>query len=483
MKNILIRAGISPLDNFDACYMLNHNSIGDNVGNLIYAYSVFKTLMTDSVEKITPNYYKSLQGKADEINEEYDAFIIPLADAFRADFMPEMRKMTALIKELKIPCVIVGVGLRAPFEPGDVMSYPFDEDIKEFIKAVLEKSSIVGVRGEYTSAYLKRLGFREEIDHTVIGCPSMYTNGANINIREGKLTKDSLLSMNASVLSPDNVHEFMRKCETQFPNHYFLPQRLQEMRLLYTGMPYYHKQDGSYPTKITDEVYAKDRVKFFLNIPTWMDFLGKAEMSVGGRLHGNIVATVSGTPSILIPHDARMRELTEYHHLTHVWAKDINENTNLLEIASKLDFQEVSRFHKKNFDHYVDFLDKNGLDHIYKNGNDPKESPLERKIKELDLQAPISSVRNCSFEEMAKRLYEICPPLEKKRDNLKSENVKLKSKISNLERDKKSIKMMNTRLKKENKEMEAAKNEAEEKLQASSFLGVIKRVTNKTLKK
>lgn len=473
MKNILIRAGISPLDNFDACYMLNHNSIGDNVGNLIYAYSIFKTLMTDSVEKITPNYYKSLQGKAEEINEKYDAFVIPLADAFRADFMPEMRKMTALIKELKIPCIIIGVGLRAPFELGEAMSYPFDEDIKEFIKAVLDKSSIVGVRGEYTSAYLKRLGFREEIDHTVIGCPSMYTNGPDMNIREVNLTKDSLLSMNASVLSPNNVHDFMRRCEKQFPNHYFLPQRLQEMRLLYTGMPYYHKQQGIYPTKITDTIYKEDRVKFFLNIPTWMDFLSKAELSVGGRLHGNIVGTVSGCPSILIPHDARMKELTEYHHLTHIWAKDINETTDLLDLAAKLDFHEVSRFHKKNFEHYIDFLDKNGLDHIYKENNNPKEAPLEKKLRQIKLLPEIQSVRNCSFEEMAVRLNEIYPMIEKKSGKVKSENIKLKAKISNLERENKNLKNDKITLEKEKKEVE-------KQIEASSFSGILKRVKKKT---
>lgn len=471
MKNILIRAGVSPLDNFDARYMLNHNSIGENVGNLIYAYSIFKTLMTDSVDKITPNYYASLQGRAAEINETYDAFVIPLADAFRAEFMPEMRRMTALIKELTIPCIIVGVGLRAPFEPGEKMSYSFDEDIRDFIKAVLEKSSIVGVRGEYTSAYLKNLGFREEIDHTVIGCPSMYTNGPEMKIREVNLTNQSPISINDNVLSPENVHQFLKRCEKQFPDHYFLPQRLQEMRLLYAGLPYHHKQGGLYPTRITDEVYAEDRVKFFLNIPTWTEFLSKMDISVGSRLHGNIVATVSGTPSILIPHDARMRELTQYHQLPHVFAKDINENTDLLELASRLDFQQVSRCHKKNFEHYIDFLDKNGLDHIYKDGKCPDEAPLERKLKEIKLQPGISSVRNCSFEEMADRLFEIYIPLEKKSTNLKSENTKLKGNISNLERKNKALGDENKTLKKEN---EAIKN--------SGFSGTVKRVAKKVKK-
>ncbi|MEG2775155.1 MAG: polysaccharide pyruvyl transferase family protein [Acetivibrio sp.] len=475
MKNLLIRAGISPLDNFDAAYILNHNAIGDNVGNLIYAYSVFRTLMTDSVEEITPNYYKSLEGKADEINEKYDAFIIPLADAFREDFMPEMRKMTALIKQLTIPCVIVGVGLRAPFEPGTEMRYPFDEDIKDFMKAVLDKSAMVGVRGEYTAAYLSRLGFRDGTDHTVIGCPSMYTNGSELEIRKPVLTKDSVISINASVLSPNNVHAFVKKCEMEFPNYYFLPQRLQEMRLLYTGMPYFHKQKGKYPTRITDEVYAEDRVKFFLNIPTWREFLGKADLSVGGRLHGNIVATVSGTPSILIPHDGRMRELTEYHHLTHIWAKDIHEDSDLLELASKLDFQDVSRYHKKNFQHYLDFLDKNGLDHIYKNGANPKVAPLEKRLEKITLQPPVSSVIHCNFYEAAQRLEEISIPLDKKRDSLKAETVKLKGQITQLERENKNLKQKYAA-------MEKLKKETEEKLASSGIQGAIKKVKAKTKK-
>ena len=57
MKNYLIRAGVSPLDNFDAAYMAANNSIGSNVGNLVYAYIIFRTLMKEDV-KITPDYYK-----------------------------------------------------------------------------------------------------------------------------------------------------------------------------------------------------------------------------------------------------------------------------------------------------------------------------------------------------------------------------------------------------------------------------------------
>src|SRR5699024_5258954 len=135
--------------------------------------SVFRTLMTkDTV--ITPDYYKIDHTKADEINEKYDCYVIPLADAFRKDFVPSLRKYTKLIKKLKIPVVVIGVGLRAPFEPNLKEGFPFDEDVKAFVKAVLEKSNIIGLRGQITSDYLISLGFKEGKNNKFIFFPYMF---------------------------------------------------------------------------------------------------------------------------------------------------------------------------------------------------------------------------------------------------------------------------------------------------------------------
>lgn len=47
---------MSPLEPFDAAKMIMDNTFGGNIGNLIYQYSVFRTLMTkDTI--ITPDYY------------------------------------------------------------------------------------------------------------------------------------------------------------------------------------------------------------------------------------------------------------------------------------------------------------------------------------------------------------------------------------------------------------------------------------------
>jgi hypothetical protein len=402
MKNILIRAGMSPLDIFDASYILNNNSIGGNVGNLIYQYSVFRTLMTEDTI-ITPDYYDYEPSRADEINEKFDCYVIPLADAFRKEFVPSLRKYTQLIKKLKIPVYVIGVGLRAPFEPKLNEGFPFDEDVKEFIKAVLEKSNIVGLRGEITSKYLTGLGFKEGVDHTVIGCPSMYTFGRDLNIRETNITKESMVCVNSSRLSPKNVLDFITRGMEEFPNHYFIPQWLKELRLVHLGAPAIAPDSNNYPVKISDPAYANNRVRYPLNAPTWFDFIGQADLSFGARLHGNITATISGTPSIIIPKDARMRELAEYHQLTHVMANEINEKTRLSDLIEKVDFQQPTKRQAENFDHYIDFLNKNKINHIYKETNHPARIPLEERLSDvqlLPLEVPISA---CSIEETVAR--------------------------------------------------------------------------------
>ena len=455
MKKLYMRAGMSPTDVFSPEYMLLNNSIGNNVGNLLYAFGVNRTLSVEGTE-VVPTYYKVDPKNAEEVNEQYDAFIIPLADAFRPDFRGELRNMTSFIKKLTIPCVVIGAGLRAEFEPNLQRVFEFDEDVTNFVKAVLEKSSMVGVRGEITAQYLSKLGFREGIDHTVIGCPSMYTYGKDVKIRDTKLTEDSMISINSSVLSPEHVHQFLYNTMQKIPNHYFLPQRIQELRTVYTGQPYVQKYSEYYPSKMSDKIYEENRVRFMLNVPTWLDFLRQADLSVGGRLHGNIASIVAGTPALLIPHDARMRELTNYHSLPHIWAKDIDANADIFELFAKMDFKQVEKVHEKNFEHYIEFLDKNGLDHIYKDGMHPTEAPLDKKVAQVELLPPLEPISGCTKEEVIERWQRYYPEAEARTERMKGEVKKLRTRTKTLEKQYKTAK---TELQtSENQRMDAEKN-------------------------
>lgn len=429
---------MSPFDNFDAPHIMFNNSIGGNVGNLIYQYSVMRTLMTEDTI-ITPDYYVNNPEKADEINEKYDCYIIPLADAFREQFVPSLRRYTKLIKRLKIPVVVIGVGLRAPFEPKLNEGFSFDKDVMEFVSAVLEKSSMLGLRGEITSKYLSRLGFKEGVDHTVIGCPSMYAFGRELNIRQTNITKESKVSVNSSLLSPKNVLDFITRGMEEFPNHYFIPQWMKEMVLTYTGAPPIANDRNNYPVKMSDSVYMNDRVRYFLNVPTWLEFMKEVDLSFGARLHGNISATIAGTPSIIVPKDARMRELTNYHGLTHIWAGDIKEDTTLSEIIEKSDFQSPTKKQGKNFDHFINFLNKNNLEHIYKESMEPCKVPFDEKVSSIEHHPAIKPISGCGLEEMVQRFEKYYPIREKKvktrEDNLKNKIKAQKKEINKYERN------------------------------------------------
>lgn len=431
MKNIYIRSGMSPLDSFTPAEILLKNSIGTNVGNLLYVYGILRTITKEDTT-ITSNYYAARMEDADYINENYDCFIIPLADAFRSDFVYELRNLTRLVRKLKIPCYIIGVGLRAPYEPDFSGGFAFDQDVKDFVSAVLEKSSIVGVRGQITSDYLTHLGFREGKDHMPIGCPSMYSFGPELTIRTSDITRESRVCFNTSVTTPDNIHEFIDRIIKEFPNYQFVPQVLSELRLLYTGSPYVNKGNPLYPCEITNEVYNGEHARFFINIPTWLEFLKTADFSFGSRLHGNIAATLAGTPSILFPKDARVRELSEYHHLTSVPCQEINEQTNIWDLIEKADFHDVSRYQEENFSRFLKFLEMNGIDHIYEDGKAPEQVPLDVMMSKVEMKPPVTSIAACTLEEMNERWKSFYPSHDKKIRDLNKQKKDLQQQIAAL---------------------------------------------------
>lgn len=69
---------------------------GGNSGNMLFVYSMFRALLTEDT-KIDVNYYNLDESTIDKVNEEYDAFVIPLANAFRSDFA-EMPKLISFVK-------------------------------------------------------------------------------------------------------------------------------------------------------------------------------------------------------------------------------------------------------------------------------------------------------------------------------------------------------------------------------------------------
>lgn len=443
MKKILVRAGMSPLDNFPDEYAMYHNILGNNIGNSLYAYSVFRALTFDDT-CLVPTYYKYkyTDEEIEEINSTYSCFVIPLANAFRSNFASHLRGLAKLVRKLTIPCVVIGVGINFPYDPDLKQEFDFDKDVKAFMDAVLEKSSIVGVRGEITGKYLSNLGYREDVDYTVIGCPSMYTFGRDLSVKDGEITRDSLICVNHSTQSPQNIRDFTNNAISDLTNYYMLWQTKKEYRFIYTGMSYMYGDKKNFPCKFAqDELYRDDRLRFFTNVSTWLDFMRSADFSFGARLHGNIAATIVGTPSLLLVKDARTQELSNYHHLPCAAPDMINESDSLFDLIEKVDLTSHLKYQGENFDRYVDFLNKNNLEHIFKSNPNPEGVALDEQMSKIAYNPPIKTIAACTNDEILARMDAFYPQIfdelvsnEKKNRELREEIKRLKAENKALEK-------------------------------------------------
>ena len=243
MKKILMRSAM-PLDGGkNVSEILLHNLIGNNTGNLIFQTSVARTVMTEDVEITTirtDRVYSDEQ--VEQWNAEYDLFLIPLANAFRITFMAELRILTNLVKRMKIPCVVVGVGMARKVNSRK-WKFRYDDEAVAFTRAVLEKSPMVGLRGEITAEYLKRKGFVPEKDFTVIGCPSMYMYGDRLpELQKTELTPASKVTMNFKSTQIPRLYRFLRAQGELFEHSVFVTQLLDEIQTLYVGEPFFDKE-------------------------------------------------------------------------------------------------------------------------------------------------------------------------------------------------------------------------------------------------
>lgn len=412
MKKYLMRAGMSPLKYYPAAEVISSNLIGSNIGNMLFPYSISRALMQEGDTIRTMSRFKNVpKSRIDYINSHYDYFILPFANAFRISFAKDLKAITKFVKQLTIPCIVVGVGAQAPMgkEPANPA---LDAAVTDFMKAVLEKSSIVGLRGEFTADYLKRLGFTPEKDFTVIGCPSMYLYGGVLPEMEVKeLTPESNVSTNSKIQLGQPFHNFMARSRKAIPNYHYVMQVIQEINLMYYGIDI---PDGfaktipeHFPVSYDDPMYQSGKGISFVNVPTWLEYLRNKDFSYGSRIHGNIASILAGTPCFIMVSDERIRELVDYHQIPHMFNRDLTDDVNIFDLHEHADFSGIHKGHDKRFAHYLDFLHENGLETIYDNNISVENAPFDQKVAELKIEAPLQARATLTEAQWKKRQKEM----------------------------------------------------------------------------
>ncbi|MDR1449515.1 MAG: polysaccharide pyruvyl transferase family protein [Propionibacteriaceae bacterium] len=411
LKRLLVRGGKTPecvLSPEATLAYMPSAVFGSNSGNLLFSHSVMRALAVPDAKVVADAFALQLSDEADlagRVNEQFDAVILPLANAFRSDFLPQLNRLTTLIDSLTIPIVIVGVGCQIPRGVTPATAATGNSKVAAavtaFMRAALERSTRVGVRGEITRAYLQALGFGDSAVE-VIGCPSLYDKGPDLRVerRSDRLTKDSLLTFNTAFSVP-GAGTFVQRVMRHYPRSEYVGQLHTELALLLWGesIPRVDRRLVSHPGH---QLYREDRVRFFIDPLTWTRYFESREFSVGTRIHGTMAAVLGGAPAVIFDWDSRTTELADYHQLPHQTIRSLDEARGLAQIYEELDLGPLNRAVSENFRRYTAFLEANGLRHIWQPGR--ANPDYSRRIEKAPYPPAVGSIYGDSRDQILDRL-------------------------------------------------------------------------------
>ncbi|WP_327118713.1 polysaccharide pyruvyl transferase family protein [Streptomyces sp. NBC_01341] len=401
-RRILLRSGKSPFDVDTLEQSLHRDVFATNAGNLIFSDASHKILTTPRAE-VFSNGIRTDPSAADRINEEFDVFVVPLANAFRPTFERPLKRMTQLIKKLRIPVVVLGVGAQADLKYDAARLKPMEPTVREFVTEVLNRSASIGVRGEFTEQYLKNMGFR---DVEVIGCPSMFMNGETFTLekKSESLTAESRISVNGShsAVRSHGLDAIIRQAHQRYPHLRFVGQNLLEAQLLHwreTSNPI--GAQTSMPTHPSHPMYREGKVRLYIDPATWIEELRAFDFSFGSRIHGNIAALLAGVPSTVLCSDSRTLELCRYFGIPHRKISETPKNIDPAELYEAADFGELVNGHKERFLRFTGFMEKNGLENTFHHGDSGKA--FDALLAKRALPAAVRPWTDTDAEAMSSR--------------------------------------------------------------------------------
>lgn len=344
-----------------------------NFGNKLW----FQGLISEiSVDGNSIDYYNS-EMKIDAINEEYDCVIYPMANIFSLEYASGLSAITSFIKQLKIPVYIISCGLQCKsFDDIDAVIQVIGNDSKQFIKAVYDSGGEFALRGYYTAEFFSRLGFN---DAKVVGCPSLFQSGKDLSVSNDKVDiKDFKLGVNGSI-------EIARTLADKYRAVFYDQEAL--FNYMYNRDFYKDKK----PNLINNLKWIKSsgigieladwivnsRIRLLADMWDWQHSFQSAKISFsyGTRIHGNIMAVLSGVPALIVNVDARVKEMAEFYEIPNIEytkALEIKENGNdIYSLYIDTDYSNFNKNFEKKYNAFTEFMINCGIIKNSMNSDNP----------------------------------------------------------------------------------------------------------------
>jgi hypothetical protein len=413
VTRLLVRAHKSPFRTASPRKVLAKNLFGSNVGNLVFGQAAIRLLSTSTSTVKTSGLIKQA---AHSVNSDFDHVVIPLANAFRPNYAESLDGLSTLIEKLKIPVTVMGVGAQASIEgEHSVRGERLTPTVQRFVRAVLERSPSIGVRGEFTRDYLIGLGFADDqID--VIGCPSMFMEGPTLvaTRRVPELTPESRIALNISPYLRE-MGQASLDLAKRYPNLVYIPQDLRTLNLMVKGTFPMEKQratvESGAPIYLDHPLIASDRIRFCLDPKVWFDHLATYDFSFGSRIHGNIAAVLAGTGAVVLAHDSRTLELASYHKIPHRLLPELDGWIDPIELHAEADWDPMHAAHLGLWKIFAAFLGRHRLRHVFSEGENP--GAFNERLASTEFPPPVGTLMGMRPQE----LYAMKRELEKLRSH------------------------------------------------------------------
>ena len=336
---------------------------GLNTGNLAFWYAMNRHIEGN----------KSFLGwgvKPEFLKHNFDAVVFPAANQLNPDW--DMGILADLFEKADLPLIICGLGVQAK----NISEKPqFKPGSKRFMKVISERAVSVGVRGEFTAEVMQANGVNNV---EVIGCPSNFIScEENLGILQERqlrsLSQIDTLALNLDIT--ESMSDLMRTAFSwgQQRNAMYVNQAPEALVKMANG-DFSAVEQGTInrihnilcPQLTTADFkqFVKSQFKVFFSAAEWMNQLRSVDLSVGTRMHGNMLAWQTKTPCILFPHDSRTHELADLMQLPYVMSNQITANAPLEDVLQKVNFNGVKYDQRRALllDKYVSLLSRSNVD-------------------------------------------------------------------------------------------------------------------------
>lgn len=369
-----------------------YNLMGDNSGNMIFAHAAHRSLARAGTQ-IDVDRGRVTAKDAQAINDNYDAYVLPLANAFRTAFAGQLNRYANLIERLTIPVTVLGIGAQLSASGQDPQRlFTIEPTVHRFVRAVLARSPAIGVRGEITYDYLRSLGYSDD-EVQIIGCPSLFGKGMDLAVRPGgALSRQSQVVMNVSPYVAA-MGPIVATNSSRYPKLEYIAQDIATLTTLLSrhNPPNPDRYVSTVPYRVSDPLIAQRRALYFIDPVTWVEYLQGREFSFGTRIHGNIAALLAGTPAVLLAHDSRTLELAQYHEIPYRLISEVEPSVDPAQLLEQADYSDFHRNHGQRYQRFIQFLDSQGLPHTH-NGSPAATSGLaefDRAIERARTRHPV----------------------------------------------------------------------------------------------